>query len=191
MSQGTPFRNVRAAALKPRQGTPFRNIREAALKPRQGTPFRSLRGAPVAVPPLVLDGLKVLVKIPGKPYFAESRGLVRLVSALIDTTIADQTALFLVPAGVTVVVIEATFTCTAAANVAAPATALVAAVSGGIFASQELLGLLAVDDLFRFPVGGLGGTLGPGSAVFVTIDAPATGASVSQTAQIELTGYLV
>ena len=47
MTQGTPFRFVRDAALSPRQGTPFRFIRDAALTTRQGTPFRFTRGAPI------------------------------------------------------------------------------------------------------------------------------------------------
>lgn len=139
----------------------------------------------------MLDELKVLLKVPGKSYFIESRGLVRLTSTSVDMTVGGQVALFEVPAGVSVVIAGGAFHCTVAANVAAPATATIGSTSGALFPSQELLGLLIAGDLFRLPVGGSGPTVGPGASVFVTIDAPATGASVSQTVQIELTGYLV
>ena len=165
-----------------------------SFNPISARPIGALPRGAGTFPLLVLDGLKVLVKVAGKSYYAESRGLVRLISASIDMTVADQTPLFLVPAGVSVVITDASFNCTAAANVAAPATAqiaIVGAISGAIYPSQELVGLLVAGDLFRFPVGGSGVTAGPGDSITLNIDAPATGASVSQTAQIELVGYLV
>ena len=143
---------------------------------------------------LGLDGLKVLHKVIGSPYLIEVRGLVRIFSAPIDTTVGGVIGLFVVPAGITLVSTGASMRCTAAANVAAPATVNITiqgAVSGPIYASQELIGLLVAGDLFRFPVGGAGVTAGPGAIIVLNIDAPATGASVSQTAQIELNGYLV
>lgn len=140
------------------------------------------------------DALKVLRKVPGRPYLIESSGLVRLHSNSVDTTVGGPIDLFVVPAGISLVVTGASMRCTVGANVSAPATVSITvqgAVSGTLYASQELIGLLVVGDLFRFPVGGAGVTAVPGDIIILSIDAPATGASVSQTAQVELNGYLV
>jgi len=97
----------------------------------------------------------------------------------------------LVTTGITIVITEVVILCTAAANVAVPASVGIGIAAGedDIFPSQQLTGLLAANDVFRFAVGGAGVIAQSGEVVKLGIDAPATGASVSQTVQVELFGY--
>jgi len=190
VTSSTPFRYVRDAALVPRPSTPFRYVRDAALVPRPSTPFRYVRGAPIVIPPLPSSPL-VLVKVTGRPYYQEASGVVQLVAPSVDLTIQGEVIVGIVPAGVSLIITEAIVVCTAAANVSSPASVGIGitASDGDIFPIQQLVALLVADDMYRFPVVGTGSIAGPGSIIRVGVGVAATGASVSQTASVELIGY--
>lgn len=135
-----------------------------------------------------------LKKVAGKPYFERAKDLVRLVSIEgIDLTTVGTTDLLFTPVGEDVVIVEAYVHCTAAANVATPATLGIGVAAGedDIYASQLMAQMTAADDVYRFPPGGSARIPTNGDIVRVGVDVAATGASVSQTARIELFGYQV
>jgi len=142
--------------------------------------------------PALNPNLGVLRKALGRPYFTRSNAIVRLVTyPSLDLTTGGPVDLMLVPAGASIVVTEAVLLCTAAANVAVPATAGIGIAAGedDIFPSQQLTGLLVAGDAFRFAIGGAGVIAQSGEVVKLGIDVASTGASVSQTVQVELFGY--
>jgi len=132
-----------------------------------------------------------LVKAAGRPYFHEVSGVVQFVAASIDLTTQGEVVIGSVPAGMSIVITGAVAVCTAAANVAVPASIGIGITSSDadIYPIQQLTGLLVAEDMYRFPVGGTGSIAGPGSIIRVGVGVAATGASVSQTASVELIGY--
>jgi hypothetical protein len=108
MTQSTPFRYVRDAALVPRPSAPFRYVRDAALVPRPSTPFRWERDKPV---PYLLRGHQIDANTLGLDRLTFDT--VRILSTTsVDLTDVDITTIYTVPANTIVVplgiLIEAT-----------------------------------------------------------------------------------
>jgi hypothetical protein len=120
---------------------------------------------------------------------SEIRRLADAVS--IDAFSATPQTLFVAPTSHDVVITSVVLRCTAAVGVATPAAAKVELnpAAGDLIAEESLIGVLVVDDLWRFTAESRGLVVPAGSTVDLTITAAATG--TSQTLSADVFGYFI
>jgi len=133
----------------------------------------------------------VLDKQAGRSYGQASANILKLGESLgVLLTGTPSVSLYTVPAGRRVVCSYATVVCITATGVTGVATARVEIAGTEVFSSQPLLGLDAVDKVWRWPLTvGASKSGGAAQTITFTVDSPAT--ATTQTADVRLYGYLV
>ena len=109
----------------------------------------------------------------------------------VDTFSGTAQPVYTAPAGKPVVITKLVLRCVSATGVSVPCTAKVEInpAAGDVFTEQELVGVLAVDDMWTFDAEARGLVVPGGSQIDVTVTAIAVG--TSQTLQAIVIGYVI